>query len=146
LSAQHVMAAPAALVLVLLLHASATHACGYCVEDKVAAVYDGAVVTRAVEQKHRVAFFALAGSLPAHDPSLKQAIERTAQSVQGVDPSSARVSLETAALSFSFDPVRTPFAVLYQRMAQKLAARGISLELLSIMERPADLKVTRGAR
>ena len=32
--------------------ASAAHACGYCIEDKIAAVYDHAVVTRAAAQKH----------------------------------------------------------------------------------------------
>ena len=42
-----------------LLLAQAALACGYCVEDKIAAAYDHAVVVRAADRHHQVAFLSI---------------------------------------------------------------------------------------
>lgn len=135
----------AAAAFLWLLH-TAAQACGYCVEDKIAAVYDHAVVVRAAEEQHRVAFFALAGPLSAPDSGTRYAIERAVESTYGVDRHSARVSTENAALSFAFNPKAAPFALVHRTLARKLSAHGVSLELLSTMDRPADLKVIGSRR
>ena len=40
----------------LLIVSSSAMACGHCIEDKIAAVYDYSVVSKAVSEKHPVLF------------------------------------------------------------------------------------------
>ena len=127
-----------AIVLAALLALSQrVLACGYCVEDKMAAVYDHATVTRALAQKHHVAFFHIEGEL-APGPATKRTLEALANDLAGVDRGSARVSPESAVLSVAFDPQRTPAVALQATLERKLAARRNSLMLLQVMDRPAD--------
>ena len=119
--------------------AATSFACGYCVEDKIAAVYDHAVVTRAVAQKHQVVFFAVEGQMSAGEAS-RRALEAVAESAAGVDKGSARVSVESASLSVAFNPARAPFAGMERSLSRKLAARGLSVAILRVMDRPAELK------
>ena len=112
-------------------------ACGYCVEDKMAAVYDHATVTRALAQKHHVVFFHIEGEL-APGPATKHTLERLANDLAGVVRGSAHVSLESAALSIAFDPQRATVAALQAALERKLASRKNSLLLLQVMDRPAD--------
>ena len=51
------------LASLLLLTTSSVIACGHCIEDKVAAVYDHVIVAKAVREKHVVAFFGIEGPL-----------------------------------------------------------------------------------
>jgi hypothetical protein len=129
---KHLLAA-----LVLACNASAAFACGYCVEDKIAAAYDHAVVTRALGQKHHVAFFHIDGTLAPGDAT-RRTLEALADSVTGVDRGSARASVDSAALSVAFDPQRAPVAKLQIALERKLAAKKVSLLLLQVMDRPAD--------
>jgi hypothetical protein len=87
-------------------------ACGYCVEDKIAATYDHAVVTRALED---------AASMP------------------GVDKASVRISPDLLTLSLAFDPRHVLLAAIVERLDRRLSTRQLSVLLLRIMERPADL-------
>ena len=112
-------------------------ACGYCVEDKMAAVYDHAAVTRALALKHQVAYFHVEGQL-VPGPETKRALEGIANGVGGVDAGSARASPESAALSVAFDPRRTTVASLQAALERKLAPRKNSLMLLQVMDQPAD--------
>jgi hypothetical protein len=128
-----------ALGLILLSYASAASACGHCVEDKVAAVYDYAVVTQAFKQKHQVAFFGIDGALVVNDNSRRE-IEAIARDIPGLDKGSMRVSLESAALSVAFDPVRTSFAKLQSALERKLAPKKLSLLPMRVIDEPAKLK------
>jgi hypothetical protein len=119
--------------------ASTADACGYCIEDKIAAVYDHAVVTRATSQQHQVVFFALEGRIPAGEKS-RRTLEAVVESVAGVDKGSARVSVAFASLSAAFNPQRAPFASMERSLSRKLAPRGLSVAILRVMEQPAELK------
>ncbi len=119
--------------------AATSFACGYCIEDKIASVYDHAVVTRATAQKHQVVFFAVEGQMPAGDES-RHALEAIAESAAGVDKGSARVSIESASLSVAFNPARTPFAGMERSLSRKLAAKGLSVAILRVMDQSAELK------
>ena len=112
-------------------------ACGYCVEDKMAAAYDHAVVTRALGQKHHVAYFHIEGAL-APGNATKRALEALANAAAGVDKGSARASVESSSLAVAFDPRRAPVAALQIALERKLAAKNVSLMLLQVMDRPAD--------
>ena len=118
---------------------STAYACGYCIEDKIAAVYDYTVVTRATSQKHQVLFFAVEGRIPAGEES-RRTLAAVAESVAGVDKGSVRVSVESASLSVAFNPERIPFAGVERSLSQKLAPRGLSVAILRVMDTPAELK------
>lgn len=120
-------------------HASTAKACGYCIEDKIAAVYDHAVVTRATTQKHQVVFFALEGEIPTGEKS-RRTLEAVVESIAGVDKDSARVSVEGASLSAAFDPQRTSFATMERSLRRKLAPRGLSVAIMRVMDQPVELK------
>jgi hypothetical protein len=128
-----------ALGLASALHAAGALACGHCVEDKIAAVYDHAVVTRALAAKHQVVFFAIDGALASDEPS-RLALERAAGSSRGVDQGSVRLSAEAAALSVAFDPQRMPLAALQRGLERKFASKRVSLLLLRVMDKPAQFQ------
>jgi len=125
------------LAAALLAAAPMVLACGYCVEDKMASVYDHAVVTGALGRQHHVAFFHLDGRLAAGEAG-KRVLLQAVESSPGADKGSARVSAESASLSVAFDPKRTPVAALQKDIERKLAGKGLTLMLLQVMDRPAD--------
>ena len=116
----------------LLLAAQGALACGYCVEDKVAMVYDHSVIVRALNKRHEVAFLAIEGSLAA-SPGLQRELERAIESTPGVDRRSARVSLAGASLSFAYDPARAPLGSIMRSLDRNLGAKGIRTTLLRIV-------------
>jgi hypothetical protein len=130
------------LVVALASGFTAASACGYCVEDKIASTYDHSVVTRALAQRHHVAFFHVDGpASPAE--AARRALEEAVYSVPGVDKGSARVSPDRLTVSFSFDPRQVSLAAVNTRLDRKLAARRLSLMPLRVMEEPADLKTVK---
>ena len=108
------------LPLLLLAQTPLALACGYCVEDKIAATYDHAVVTRALAKHHHVVFFHVEGALPAGEPG-KRLLERAASGTLGVDAGTVRVSEDNLTLSFAFDPVHAPLVGVQSRVEKKLA-------------------------
>lgn len=112
--------------VLLILLASNALACGYCVEDKIAAVYDYAALTQAHAKRHTTVYFAINGAIRDPASSLKAIVERT----KGVEKGSARVSVEAGALAVSFDPRRTPLPALQSGLEEALKPRGLELLLL----------------
>jgi hypothetical protein len=103
-------AAAAAAVLALWVPAP-SHACGACVEDKVAAAYDHAVVKRAAARGDVVVFCEIGGALAG--PLDAAHVKAAARAAPGVMPRSVRVSVQPAALSFAVDPrVQSPQAAI----------------------------------
>ena len=131
-----------ALVAAASAAASVASACGVCVEDKIAAVYDHAAVTRALEAKHAVAFFAIDGAIPPGAAALRR-IAALAASTMGVDKDSVRISREAASLAISFDPRRGNLASVQKTLERKLAAMGLSLLAMRVMDSPGDLGAVR---
>jgi hypothetical protein len=114
------------LLLCALAFASSVFACGYCVEDKIAAVYDHAALTQARAKKQTVVYFAIDGAIRDAAPFLKTIIEQT----QGVEKGSARVSVEAQALAVTFDPRRVALPTLQSAVEKALRPRGLGLLLL----------------
>jgi hypothetical protein len=106
-------------------------ACGHCVEDKVAAVYDHAVVTEAQARAYPVVFFAIEGNLA---PDAQRAIEDAARAAPGVDKDSVRVSIDQAALSMAFDPRKTSAETVRKAIAAKLSRKQLKLEELKVLQ------------
>ena len=119
--------------LLLAMLAPAALACGYCVEDRIAATYDYSQVVRALDKRHEVAFFAIQGVERATGLS-GDGISRLLEGVKGIDSKSVRVSLGTASLSFTFDPARTPLGHILKAADARLGAKGLSLALLRVLD------------
>ena len=119
-----------AALLALFLASGAAEACGYCVEDKIAAVYDHAVVSRAAAAGHQVVFMHVEG------PATRQSLEQAANAA-GADRGSVRVSADFLTVSFAFDPKRA-LGAIHSGMEKRL--KGVSLMPFQVMDRPGDLK------
>src|SRR4051812_40301615 len=115
------MRRPAQLLAAAALSATAgtAAACGYCIEDKIAAVYDHAVVTAAIGQKHQVAFFAVDGPIPA-EAQARTALQTALSLSRGIDAGSLRLSVESASLSFAFDGTRIKLAIAQFEVERRL--------------------------
>lgn len=120
-----------ALLVAIALRAGAAQACGVCIEDQVATVYDHAVVTKALGSQRVVVFAAVKGGAPPAE--LAAEARRVAASVPGIDRGSVRTaSAAGAALSFVVDPARaTPFAVI-ERIERASRAPRLELAVLRI--------------
>ena len=123
--------------LAISLAATSAQACGYCIEDKIASVYDHAVVAEAMAQHHHVAFFGLDGPLGAQD---MRVVKTRVESIYGVDTGSVRLSTESAALSLAFNPKRISQAGLQKSMERKLNDKKVLVLPLRVMDAPATLK------
>ena len=128
------------LVLAVLLAASsAALACGHCVEDKVASVYDHELIRRAVAGGRHVVFFHVDGPV-VRDEATRRALVGAAESLTGVDRGSVRVALETQTLALCFDPRRGSLVAIQESLEKRLAARRLVFYPLKMIERPAELK------
>src|SRR4051812_15875614 len=94
----------------LLAVSTAALACGYCVEDKIAATYDHAVVTQAFARKHHVVFLHVDGLAQS-----RRALERAAYAAPGVDAGSVRVSADLLTVSFAYDPAQVKLGAIHTR-------------------------------
>lgn len=118
-----------ALALVILVFlAQNAWACGYCVEDKIAACYDHAVIQKARGAGNEVAFFALQGN-PLQDAAK---LRKQVESERGVVRGSARISIESGALSFAYDPRRSNAVAIADALEKRT---GLSFGLLKVLDR-----------
>ena len=122
--------------LAALAFAPQAWACGACVEDKVAATYDHAVVQRAAARSQVVVFCGIDGKFDA--VRLKAAARR----IKGVDAASLRTSSEPAALSFALDAARqSPEAALAE--LQHALPAGARLSIVRLMNGSAPTTAAR---
>ena len=127
--------AAAGLAVLALAASLSSFGCGYCIEDRVAAVYDHSVITEALDKRHQIAFFALEGTLPAEGQA-RRVIANALRSAKGIDSQSLRVSVASASLSLSYDGARISPARIIEVMNREFAARGLRVSLLKAMNPP----------
>ncbi len=126
------------LVSLLLIFPSSVMACGHCLEDKVAAVYDHIIITKAVSEKHLVAFFGIEGPFVINTAS-KQEMQKIISSINGVDPNTSRVSLEAGSISLAFNPNFISYPMLFKSLEIKLQQKKLSIfpiDVISQMPKP----------
>ena len=92
------------VVTALATGAPVASACGVCVEDKVAATYDHAVIERAAANRQQVVFVAVDGPVDGNALGSKVAKAH----VKGVVAGTVRVSAAPAAFSFVLDSREEP--------------------------------------
>lgn len=114
-------------------------ACGVCVEDKVAATYDHAVVTRAGTQHHLVVFGEMKGAVDMK--ALAGKIAPAAARVRGIDPGTVRTSASPPAFSFALDPrARSPESAVAD-LQKRMRTQGATLSILRVMSSDATATV-----
>jgi hypothetical protein len=122
--------ARASLALGLALAAMDAPACGVCVEDKVAAAYDHAVVSGARSRGGKVVFAEVSGT---EAPSVAVGRARKAAlRLRGVDAASVRTSDSPAVISFALDAIATPESAL-AALAKGHRGERITLTLLKVL-------------
>ena len=97
--------------------------CGYCDEDKIAAVYDHRAISAAHAQGKQVAFFAIDGPLQTLAES-RRVIAKALKSVDGVDARSLRVAADAGSLSLAYDGKLTSSARIMDALNRAPASRG----------------------
>src|SRR5690348_12137140 len=97
-------------------------ACGYCVEDKIAATYDHALVTKALARRHHVVFLHVDGPAPS-----REMLERAVYAAPAVDRGSVRIAGDLLTVSFAYDPSRATLGATQSRIDKALAAHRVSL-------------------
>lgn len=130
-----------ALAVAAAVAVSPVRACGHCVEDKIAAVYDYAVLSGAQAARRHVAFLAIDGKL-VNDAKLRRTITDTVGATAGVDRASVRVSLDLGALSFAFDPRRASLGAIERGLGQRLAPLGLRLTEMKVFDDSAAWPAT----
>ena len=118
-----------AAALLLTLYGSASLACGHCAEDRIAAVYDHALLQQTIARKHQIAYFALEGRLLRND-ALRHKISGLVAATPGVNKNSTRVSLEPGALAVTYDPQRDTAEALESLLQKRMRAMKLSVLLL----------------
>ena len=123
----------AGLAGLALAAASPVLGCGHCIEDRVAAVYDHAVVTAALDKRHQIAFLAIEGRLSTASEARRILAESLARA-KGVDARSLRISMDSASLSIAYDAKRVSSEQIVAALNRTLEARSLSVSLLKVME------------
>jgi hypothetical protein len=109
---------------------TAVRACGACIEDKIAATYDHAVIDAAIARHQQVVFVAIDGPVDARRIGAR--VTAAAAKVRGVQAKTLRTSLTPPAFSFALDATQTAETAVagFRKVVGDSAAR---LTLVRIM-------------
>ena len=107
--------------------------CGLCDEDKVAATYDHAVISRAAAARQTVVFVGV--DSPVEPQAFAKRVASAASQVRGVLGGSVRTATAPVTFSFVLDPaVQTPAAAVAELRRALNAESG--LRILRIVSAP----------
>ena len=130
--------APTVASALLAMAAIPAAACGFCVEDRVAAVYDQGAVDAARAGHRAVAFLGLDGE-PAATETTRRALF-AALEASGAIRGSTRVALENGACAFAYDPARTELPALVAGANRRLRDRHLALSVLRWIDANGTLR------
>lgn len=118
--------------------AAAALACGFCVEDRVAAVYDSPTIEAALAKHRHVAFLAADGE-SGLDPRAQRALVKALEGA-GAFKGATRIAGENAACAVVFDPKRTTLAQLVAAGDKALAPSHRKVTALRIIDDAGKLR------
>ena len=113
-------------------------ACGFCIEDRVAAVYDSPMIESAVAKHRHVAFLAADGEVGL-DAQAQRALVKALEGA-GAVKGATRIAGENAACAVVFDPRRTSLAQLVAAGDKALAASHRKVTALRIIDDGGKLR------
>ena len=106
---------------------------GVAPNERITAVCDQEILAQARAREHKVAFFAIDGTI-ATGTFAPQAIAATVEAIFGVQKGSTRLSVEKASMSLAFDPRRVAFTAIHRILDRKLARMRLTLLPMKVME------------
>lgn len=112
-------------------------ACGYCVEDKIAAVYDHAQAQAALAAHRHVAYVAVQGRLGTTTPAV---LEKALAAEPAVQAGSLRFDAATESAAFVLDPAVKPATALVEAINRALAPHGVRIGLMRLLDAPGRLQ------
>ena len=101
-------------------------ACGHCVEDRIAAVYDHALSQSVAASGHQLAYFAWDGP-GQRSEAVRLKIHALSEATAGVDRGSVRVAMDPTAIAVSFDPRRSSAEAVGTALRKQLGSLKLSL-------------------
>lgn len=104
-------------------------ACGHCLEDRVASVYDHALVEHSKQNKQVMMYLVWDGPVD-RNAATRQWLLKALGAVRGVVAHSVRVSLEPPTIALAYDPLQTRSADLEKALQGKLSAKGMTASAL----------------
>lgn len=122
---------------------AAVFACGHCVEDRIAAVYDHALVQRTAASGQRIAYFAW-DAKGAHGPALRLRIAESAAGAPGVLAGSVRVSAQPEAVAVGYDPRRHSEQAIEAGLQARLRTLKVSVIRLQAGPAPGTHTIDAG--
>lgn len=128
----------AALLLAFSL-SSAALACGYCIEDRIAAVYDHAQVTAALVAHRHVAYVAVQGNIADADTT-RAALAQALATEPAVQAGSLRFDAAAESAAFVLDPAVKPAEAVVAALNKALAPQRITLGLMRLLDAPGRLQ------
>jgi hypothetical protein len=117
------------LAAALALAPAVALGCGACIEDKIAATYDHALVTAAAAQGNQVVFGAIDGAVNAQ--RVAERIRAVAPKIRGVEKSTVRASGAPAAFSFVIDGRVTAKSAV-AKLERRLGEPGLHLTVIRV--------------
>ena len=104
-------------------------ACGHCLEDRVALVYDHALVEHSKQNKQVMMYLVFDGPVD-RTAATRQWLLKALGAVPGVVAHSVRVSLEPPTIALAYDPLHTRSVDLEKALQGKLSAKGMTASAL----------------
>jgi hypothetical protein len=98
-------------------------------EDRVASVYDHALVERSKQHKQTLMYLVWDGPVD-RTAATRQWLLKAISTVQGVVSQSVRVSMEPPTIALAYDPLHTRATDLEKELQTKLAAKGLTASAL----------------
>ena len=115
--------------LAALSFAGSVWACGHCLEDRIASVYDHALVERSQQQGRKIMYLRWDGPV-VRDAALSRAMAAAAAGVAGVKALDVRVALEPPTLAVPYDPRHMTSDSLEQALGLRLRRMKITVDAL----------------
>ena len=104
-------------------------ACGYCLQDRIATVYDHVLVTQTKQLNQKMLYLVWDG--PAdHNEKTRRALIAITSRIKGVTKGSVRVSLEPPTIGLAFQPLSISSEQIETVLLQKLRAKKIVVSVL----------------
>mgnify|MGYP001273053532 CR=1 FL=1 len=125
------------LLMYMMFMTYSAQACGFCIEDKIASVYDHALIIRAIGNGERVVFCSISSDIA--NPNWDH-VTRSIRSAPSVDAKSVKFSKDTLALAFTYQADQIQLADLVQSLKDKLAKSRLTLEVIKTIDPKASDK------
>ena len=115
--------------LAVLSFAGSAWACGHCLEDRIASVYDHALVERSHRQGRTIMYLRWDGPV-VRDAAMARAMAAAAAGVAGVKALDVRVALEPPTLAVPYDPRRMTAEALEQALGLRFRRMKVTVDAL----------------